>query len=109
MSLILCYFDINCSQPKLTFEHSRFCVSVEKSPEWNALYLLYLLHWKRGGDVCLCKSSAYIHLRVVSAVLVLRDLYNKGSLIPLLLLNFHTFDSWMRIPFTVVGYALPCH
>ena len=30
-------------------------------------------------------SSAYIHLCVVSAVLVLRYLYNKGSLIPLLL------------------------
>ena len=40
VSLILRYFDINCTQPKLTFEHSGFCLLVEKSPERDALYFL---------------------------------------------------------------------
>ena len=58
MGLILHYFDINCSQPKLTFEHSGFSVSVEKSPEWDALYFLSFLNGDRGVDVCLYTSSA---------------------------------------------------
>ena len=50
VSLILRYFDINCSQPKLTFEHSGFCLLVEKSPEQDALYFLQLLDGERAGS-----------------------------------------------------------
>ena len=50
VNLILRYFDINCTQPKLTFEHSGFCLLVEKSPERDALYFLELLNRERAGS-----------------------------------------------------------
>ena len=73
VSLILHYFDINCSQPKLTFEHSGFCM------------LVVITEWRKSGVLCWYTSSAYIYLHGVSPALVHRNLYNKGSLMPLLL------------------------
>ena len=59
VSLILRYFDINCTQPKFTFEHSGFCLLVEKSPERDALYFLYLLNGKGRGPVLVDEFCIY--------------------------------------------------
>ena len=111
VSLILCYLDINCSQPKLTFECNWFCVSLEKSPERNALYFLYLLHRKKGGDAACtrvlhrftCAGYQQFQSMGTFTTRVVWCLYYYKSH-----LNLHTFDSWMCMPFTEVSEGMFC-
>ena len=96
--LILRYFYIYCSQPELTFERSWFCVSLEKSPERDALYSLYLLHGKKGGTaactrVLICAwHQQFQSLGTFKTRMVWCLYYYKSHL------NFHTFDSCMLMP-----------
>ena len=103
VTLILHYFDINCSQPKLTFEHNLRILCVSWKVTWTGCPIFSVItEWANGGDLCCHSSSAYINLQGVSAALVHRNLYKKGSLIPSLLQKSTKFSYlWFRSVWTL--------